>query len=784
MKLERYLFIIIFYLITFYNCHSNIVNKISIIPKPTEIKEKYGYFTITSKTQIIVGENDEINSIVNYLKNKLDRPTGFDIKIVNIDNNQKSENSIILELENKNNLLGNEGYILDINERTVHVIAEKPAGLFYGIQSIRQLLPPDIESCETIKNVKWEIPCVLITDKPEYRWRGMMLDVSRHFFNKEYVKELIDYLAMYKLNKFHIHLVDDQGWRIEIKKYPKLTEIGSWRVDREDMPWDSREPQKKGEKATYGGYFTQNDIREIVEYAKSRYITIIPEIEMPAHVSSALAAYPEYSCTGGPFTVPPGGVWPITDIYCAGNDKTFEFLQNILSEVIELFPGEYIHIGGDEATKTEWKKCPKCQTRIKNEGLKNEQELQSYFVKRIEKFLISKNKKLIGWDEILEGGLAPEATVMSWRGTKGGIESAKQGHDVVMSPTSNCYFDYYQGIWDFEPLTIGGFLPLKKVYSFEPTPDKLTTDEKKHILGGQANLWTEYQTNPQKAQYMTFPRIAALSEVVWSQKNNRDWNDFANRIVKEMKRYDSAGINYARSVFQVSVNPRFIKEKKDLDIELKNELPQAVIRYTLDGTNPTTKSKKYTKPFVINTTTFIKTGAFIDGKLQGVITEKKFPIHKATGKPIQIKSPYKKVFGKYDEYELTNSIRGSKYYRDGLWQCYECNELEIVVDLDKETPVSKISAGFMQKMDSKIFMPVFVKYSVSNDGKNFNEVGVIENDIPLKIPNVIIKNFAKKISNINTRYIKVNAKNIGTCPEWHQDKGKPALLLIDEIIVE
>ncbi|MEK9137784.1 MAG: family 20 glycosylhydrolase, partial [Bacteroidota bacterium] len=354
-----------------------------------------------------------------------------------------------------------------------------------------QLMSPGVFAPEPVKKRTWTIPCVAIRDWPRFEWRGMHLDVSRHFLPKKFIKTYIDMLAMHKMNVFHWHLTDDQGWRLEIKKYPKLIEVTAWRVDREDQHWNHRDPPREGEKATYGGYYTQDEIREIVKYADERNITVVPEIEMPAHTTALLAAYPQYSCTGGPFDVPPGGVWPITDIFCAGNDSTFYFLQDVLTEVMDLFPGKYIHIGGDEADKKEWKACAKCQARIKQEELKDEAELQSYFVKRIEKFIVSKGRRLIGWDEILEGGLAPEATVMSWRGTEGGIAATRQGHDAVMTPGSHCYFDHYQGKQEFEPLAIGGYTPLSKVYSYEPIPDSLTPEEAKHILGAQGNVWTE-----------------------------------------------------------------------------------------------------------------------------------------------------------------------------------------------------------------------------------------------------------------------------------------------------
>jgi len=421
------------------------------------------------------------------------------------------------------------------------------------VQTVRQLLPAAIENSSAVKGTKWSIPCVTVTDYPRFAWRGMHLDVSRHFFDVAFIKRYIDLLAMHKMNVFHWHLVDDQGWRIEIKKYPHLTEVGAWRVDREDKPWNSRMPQQPGEKATYGGFYTQEEIKEVVAYAAERHINVVPEIEMPAHVGSAMAAYPEYSCTGGPFTVPPGGVWPITDIYCAGKEETFSFLEDVLTEVMELFPSPYIHIGGDEADKTEWKKCPLCQARIRKEGLKDEAELQSYFIRRIEAFISSNGRHLIGWDEILEGGLAPGAAVMSWQGFEGGVAAAKTGHNAVMTPVSHCYFNIYQGDPSTEPPSYRGLLTLKKVYSFEPVPAELTPEEAKYIIGAQGCLWTEYVTDSKTAEYMILPRLTALSEVVWSAPENRSWEGFSTRLLKMMEHFDAMGVSYSKGSYRVEM---------------------------------------------------------------------------------------------------------------------------------------------------------------------------------------------------------------------------------------
>ena len=522
-------------------------SEIVLIPQVQKMTLGNSSFQFGESTTLVI-QNVDQQSIADQFANLFDKSAGWKPRIVT--GGAEGTNQVYF---NTDESLGEEGYTLEITKKRVEIKAAKPAGFFYATQTLRQLLPAEIESSQKQEKTAWSVPEISISDSPAFKWRGYMLDVSRHFFPKEDVLQMIDYLSIHKINTFHLHLVDDQGWRIEIKKYPKLTSTGAWRVDREDKPWNSRPKQEAGEKATYGGFYTQADIKEIVAYAQKRFINIVPEIEMPAHVTAALAAYPQFSCSGGPFTVLPGGVWPITDIYCAGNDSTFLFLQDVLTEVIDLFPSKYIHIGGDEATKTEWEKCPRCKKRVRSEGLKNAGELQSYFIKRIEKFINSKGRVLLGWDEILEGGLPPKATVMSWRGTQGGIDAAKQGHDVVMTPGQPCYFDHYQGPKESEPLAIGGFNPLNKVYEFDPIPKELDAEAAKHILGGQANLWTEYVPTFKHAQYMTFPRIAAMAEALWSPKEVRNWDDFYRRIQMFTKRYDLIGINYAISAFKADL---------------------------------------------------------------------------------------------------------------------------------------------------------------------------------------------------------------------------------------
>lgn len=518
-------------------------NPYPIVPIPQKLTPLPGSFPLSASTHVVVNPDDpDARSVATMF---IEAVTPSFITAPPLSRGPAPDsNAVVFSLvDGGTNPIPPEGYRLDVSDRRVVITASKPAGLFYGVQTLLQLLPAETASHYPAMKKWLSIPCVSIEDAPRFPWRGMHLDVSRHFFPKEFIKHYIDLLAMYKLNVFHWHLTDDNGWRIEIKKYPKLTRVGAWRVNRENQPWTKWTPPTPGEVATYGGYYTQDDVREIVTYAAQRFVTVLPEIEMPAHSVEALAAYPQFSCTGGPFYVLPGGYWPNANIFCAGNESTFRFLDDVLDEVAALFPCPYIHIGGDEADKTNWENCPKDQARMKALGLTNVEQLQSYFIKRIEQHLNSIGKRMIGWDEILQGGLAPDATVMSWRGTQGGIDAAKQGHDVVMSPTRYCYFDYAQGK-SGEPVAVGGFLPLDTVYSYEVMPPGLTPAEQKHILGAQANLWTEYVTTPIHAEYMLLPRMLALSEDVWSNPERKDYADFLNRLLYHYARFDAMGVSY------------------------------------------------------------------------------------------------------------------------------------------------------------------------------------------------------------------------------------------------
>jgi hexosaminidase len=511
----------------------------ALIPLPQEIQRLDGSFMLRKRTRIYTDAGSVETG--DFLAQRLRRSTGYPLKLSRTSRAKPIKHGILLTTQNANPNLGSEGYELTVTKTGVVIRAPTQAGLFYGVQTLLQLLPPEIFGATRAANVDWRMPCVQIKDWPRFRWRGLMLDVSRHFFNKAQVETVLDAMALYKLNTFHWHLVDNDGWRIEIKKYPRLTQIGAWRNDI-GFGLDPESSTAYGPDMRYGGFYTQADIREVVPYAKKRHITVVPEIEMPGHCAAALACYPELSCFGGPYSMDRSGK-NHSGVFCAGNDEVFTFLENVLSEVFNLFPSQYIHIGGDEVDKKNWEHCPKCQARIRNEGLKNAEQLQSYFVKRIEKFINAHGRTLVGWSEIREGGLAPSAVVMDWIG--GATEAATEGHDVVMSPTKYCYLDYYQSTnHTTEPRAIGGFLPLNKVYSFEPIPADLPAQFQAHILGAQGNLWTEYVASLSHAEYMIFPRECAIAEVTWSSKESRDWNDFMRRLRLDARRLDELGINY------------------------------------------------------------------------------------------------------------------------------------------------------------------------------------------------------------------------------------------------
>ena len=560
----------------------------NVIPLPKEITPEEGQpFALTSSVKIYYPEgNAQMKQNAEFLALYVEELTGFALKT------QAGEGTDGISLKLDKGIAHAEGYRLHVNSKGIEIAGASEAGVFYGIQTLRKSIPADAEGSRVM------LPAVTVNDYPRFAYRGMMLDVGRHFFPVDSIKIYLDMLALHNINRFHWHLSDDQGWRIEIKKYPKLTEVGSQRsetvIGHNSGKYDGK---------PYGGFYTQDEIRDVIAYAAKRHITIVPEIDLPGHQQAALASYPELGCTGGPYEV--WRQWGISDdVICAGNDKAMEFLEDVLAEVIELFPSEYIHVGGDECPKVRWEKCPKCQARIKAEGIKGdshhtaEQYLQSYVIKRMAKFVESKGRKIIGWSEILEGGLPDNATVMSWLGTASGIEAARQHHDVIMTPNTYVYFDYYQTTdTENEPDAIGGYIPLEKVYSFEPT-DGIPEEGHKYVIGAQANLWTEYIPNFRQVQYMVLPRMDALTEVQWCDPSQKDYASFLPRLMRMTKLYDKLGYNYAKHIYDPNVSLEPNPEKGCLTVSI-TKLGDGEVYYTMDGTEPTSASNKYTAPLEI-----------------------------------------------------------------------------------------------------------------------------------------------------------------------------------------
>ena len=771
-------------ILLFFSCNSHVQkmnsssNTIQIIPKPSSVTAEEGRLDLNSITAIALKHNTESEKFIAQLFQNFLEPVRW-IDLSQLDETESGQ--IIIDLDPEHPM-PHEGYNLSIGEnQSIILKAASPAGLFYGFQTFRQICDPKLDVGERPKILT--IPNCNIVDSPRFSYRGMHLDVSRHFFDAEFVKTYIDMIALHKMNVFHWHLTDDNGWRIEIKRYPKLTEESAWRVDRRHEPWKEWSPIQSGEKATYGGFYTQDEIRDVVQYAADRNIMVIPEIEMPGHTSEVFAAYPELSCKGEFIPVNPGSYWPNVDIFCAGNDDVFVFLESVLEEVIDLFPGPYIHIGGDEAEKTHWKTCPKCQARIKDERLKDEHELQSWFIKKIEKFILSKNKKLVGWDEILEGGLAKSATVMSWRGMKGGIESAKAGHDVIMCPTSHCYFDYYQANPETSPEAIGGYTTLKKVYSFNPVPEELSKEESNFILGAQGNLWTEYVQEPGRAQYRVLPRMTALSEVLWSGPGAHSYDDFYNRLIHFQNRFDMLGWAYAPGSFIVSIQADQENIRTGFRINLTSEKPGESIRFTTDGSEPSIDSPQFNEPFSINKTTTVKTALFMNGKQAGQTTKKIFHFHKAVGKDIQYAISHKQKYPGAGPFTLVDGLAGTTSYNDGYWQGWEGENMDVVIDLQTTEKITQIAVGLLESQKSWIFLPTHIKVSFSDNGKDFQNEKTISLDDGERNGNS--NRQVAEIVNIehSSRFIRVQAINRKICPEWHKGANGMAWVFIDEIII-
>lgn len=746
----------------------------NIIPRPQQVKvSNDAPFTLSAKTVISLGTNSQdMKRNANMLASYIEQATGIRPAI----GKGKSGAAIILTIDKT--IANAEGYKLDADAKQIRIAGASAAGVFYGIQTLRKSLP-----LVNGKASKVSIPAVHIADAPRFAYRGTHLDVSRHFVTADSVRQFIDMLALHNINRFHWHLTDDQGWRIEIKKYPLLTQIGSKRaqtvIGHNSGKYDGK---------PYSGFYTQKQIRDIVKYAADRYITIVPEIDFPGHMQAALAAYPDMGCTGGPYEV--WQKWGVSDnVLCAGNDKTLTFIDNVLKEITKLFPSKYIHVGGDECPKTQWQKCPKCQARIKalnleaKDGHSAEERLQSYIITHASNYLKSLGRNTIGWDEILEGGLAEGATVMSWRGESGGIAAAKQHHDVVMTPNSYLYFDYYQSLDKAnEPLAIGGYLPLETVYSYEPMPKELTADEARHIIGVQANIWTEYMPTFKQMQYMALPRLAALSEVQWSQPALKDYTSFTNRLTEFTHMYDRLGYNYAKHLYNVAIHVDSDNKWREILIHMTTA-GKAEIRYTLDGTEPTVNSTLYTGAIVLQKSAKIRAAAFRDGKRSSV-TSQDISFNKATACPVELLQPTHKNYTYKGGATLTDGLLGDKGFGTGRWLGFSGNDLEAVIDLKQNTDVSSVSLNTCVDKGSWIFDARNIEVSVSADGKSFTKVAskslpALEEQTPDNI-----YTYELTFPQTTTRYVKVTATSEHNIPEWHGGKGKPAFLFVDEISVK
>lgn len=744
-----------------------------IIPLPQEISvmDQAAPFILSNGTKIMYPEgNEKMQRNAEFLASYIKDLTGKSLAV----QAGTDGKGIILQLGG--NAKNPEGYQLKVTSDQVVISGPTEAGVFYGIQTLRKSIP-------VAQGVDIALPAVEINDYPRFSYRGAHLDVSRHFFPVDSVKRFIDMLALHNMNRFHWHLTDDQGWRIEIKGLPELTEVGSKRTEtvigHNSGKYDGK---------PYGGFFTQEEAKEIVAYAAERHITVIPEIDLPGHMQAALTAYPNLGCTGGPYEV--WKIWGVSeDVLCAGNDETLKFIDDVLGEIIQIFPSEYIHVGGDECPKVRWTKCPKCQDRIKALGIKAdknhtaEEKLQSFIINHAEKFLNDHGRQIIGWDEILEGGLAPNATVMSWRGEGGGIEAAKQKHDVIMSPNTYLYFDYYQSKdVEQEPEAIGGYLPLERVYSYEPMPASLTPEEQKYIKGVQANLWTEYIPTFSQVEYMELPRMAALADIQWTNPEHKDYQDFLQRLVRMVKIYDVYQYNYAKHVFDVTARFEPNAETGTVDVTLST-VDNCPVYYTLDGTDPTTASQLYTEPVKINTNCTFKAMAVRPTSNSRIVKED-IAFSKSTSKKITALQPVNKQYEFAGISTLVDGLKGNRNYKTGRWIAFYKNDMEAVIDFGQPADFSKVTLTTNVEKGDWIFDARSISVAVSEDGENFKQVASEEYPaMTLDNPNQLYEHVLS-FEPVKARYLKVLAKPEYNIPSWHGGKGNPAFLFVDEITVD
>jgi hexosaminidase len=762
-----------------------------IIPKPLSVQKGKGSFLLSGNTVIVVKTEDKASAV--FLKDYIKQYYGFTLQIVP----QAKTNFIRLTTPTFIKAPDNEErYTLNVSTSSIEIQGDSHRGTFNGIQTLIQLLPLRENKLVLQKqatNQKLNIPVTYVEDQPRFKYRGMHLDVGRHFFPVSFIKKYIDYLALHKFNTFHWHLTEDQGWRIEIKKYPRLTSVGGWR----NGTIIGRYPGKGNDSIHYGGFYTQDEVKDVVKYASNRFITVIPEIEMPGHSSAAIAAYPELSCFPGEDTkIARGTAWAgptkgkqvqqawgiFDDVFCAGKENTFTVLEGVLDEVMQLFPAQYIHIGGDECPKANWKRCPNCQQRIKEQGLKDEHELQSYFIQRIEKYLNTKGKHIIGWDEILEGGLAPNATVMSWRGEQGGIDAAKQNHDVVMTPGAWCYFDKSQSANE-DSVTIGGYLPIEKVYQYDPVPKQLSAAEAKHILGAQANVWTEYIGNTRKVEYQVFPRIAAMSEVLWTAKANKDSADFERRLLTQFKRYDRWKVNYSNAFFAVKSTILPTEDNKGVFLKLESKLTSGFQVYGVERNLISRFGTTYESsdtfllgsepPFLVTRSADYIAHYSLGNKVYSF--SQKISFNKATGKKVTTSIPPSPAYpGNGGAFGLVNGVRADKF-NSTEWLGWT-RPVDITIDLGSTDTIQEVILHVWKQEPSWIYLPASFEVTVSDgtNEKKFNieqPAGGWKDDRQVKL----------QFDPIAARSVKIKVNPILKIPEGRQGAGNAAWLFLDEV---
>ena len=750
----------------------NLTQPFSLVPCPVSLVPGTGNFHFSAKTSFAV-ENEGQAEQVRQFTELLTRAGGFTPRI-KIDS-RKGDVCLVTDAT-----LKSEAYKLEITIKKITIRASDLQGFYYALQSIRQLLPSAIESEQVTENVDWTVPALTITDQPRFGYRGLLVDVARFFSPKENLLRIIDCMAMLKLNKLHLHLVDDNGWRIEIKKYPLLTEIGSCRVDRPGKTFPERRNPRQGEPTVEKGFYTQDEIREIVRYAQERHIEVIPEIEMPAHSNAALAAYPLLSC---PVVDKFIGVLPglggnhADVIFCAGNDSVFTFLQDILDEVLELFPSKYIHLGGDEARKTHWEECPLCQTRMKAESLENTEELQGYFMARVARYVQNKGREVIGWDELTNARIPEGSIILGWQGYgQAALKAAELGHRFIMTPARILYLIRYQGPQWFEPITYFGNNTLKDVYDYEPVQKDWTPQAASLLMGVQACMWTEFCNSPADVDYLLFPRLSALAEVAGTKPARKNWASYLKAMDHFNEHLAAKGIVYARSMYNIqqTVTP---KEGR-LQVELDCIRPDVQVRYTMDGSVPTAQSPLYTKPLMLTEAKTIKAATFAGNEQLGQMLELPVIWNKATAKPV-------KSAGTGDLYMLTNGIRGSQKYTDLEWCSWmKSDTVTFTLDLKKPELVNKLTLGSITNYGMAVHKPAEIEVWISGDDKEYRKVGecsytkneifregVFREDIPFEI-------------GTEARYVRVVARGAGDCPFTHVRPGQEARIYFDEIIIE